>query len=272
MEVLSFLKQQTEPKQKIILIETDKIHPNPYQPRKFFDAAALSELSESIKQFGIIQPLCVRKVGTSYELVAGERRLKAAALAGLLEVPCILYDYTDNDSAIIALLENLQRQNLSFFEEADAYHSLIKKHGLSQEALARRLGKSQSSIANKLRLLRLPPSVKNLICDYNLSERHARSLLRLSEESLQISAAKYIHKKALSVADGEALIEELLKEAPPKPTKQKKDIRMYKDIRIFINTIKSAVDTMVEAGINATAKKSESDEFVEYIIKIPKCR
>ena len=275
MEVLSLFKSQSEPRSKITYLNISKIKPNPYQPRKHFDTPALEELSNSIRQYGVIQPISVRRIGTSYELIAGERRLKAAEMADLFEVPCIICDYSDNDSAIIALLENLQRQDLTFFEEAEAYESLIKKHGLTQERLAERLGKNQSTIANKIRLLKLPPFVKKILIDHQLTERHARALLKLPDEELQMNAVEEIVNRGFNVQETEAFIQQIIdkysKEAKKKASSSgKKNVRMYKDIRIFINTIKEAVETMVKSGIEAKSEKTESDDYIEYIIKIPK--
>ena len=173
---LQFPRQEKENDLKnICYIDIDSIRPNPYQPRKQFSKGALEELCESIQQYGVIQPVNVRKISSNkYELVAGERRLRAAVMAGLKEIPAIVININDNDSAVLALIENLQREDLNYLEEAEGYSSLINEHGLTQEDLARKIGKSQSTVANKIRLLRLPPLVKKILSDNNLTERHAR--------------------------------------------------------------------------------------------------
>ena len=278
MEMLSFFKPAYDGRNKITYLPTDKIKPNPYQPRKHFDKPALVELANSIAQYGVLQPIHVRKIGTGYELVAGERRLKASELAGLMEIPCIITEYNDNDSAIVALLENLQRQDLTFFEEAEGYQSLIERHGITQERLAEKIGKSQSTIANKIRLMRLPQLIKKMIMDNGLTERHARSLLKLPEESLQTSTIEEIVQKNLNVSETEKYVDsiidkylELPQVSVSTPKKGRKNIKIYTDIRIFVNTIIEAVHMMNESGINATSEKRETDDFIEYVVKIPKC-
>lgn len=269
MEVLSLFKPLIENRAKITYISIEKIKPNPYQPRKYFDIGSLDELAGSISQYGVLQPINVRKLGPFYELIAGERRLRAAKMAGLIEIPCIVSDYNDDDSAVIAIIENLQRQDLSFFEEAEGYNSLIFQHGLTQEQLATKLSKNQSTIANKLRLLKLSPMIKKIISDNNLTERHARALLRLLDEQLQLKALTEIVEKGLNVQESENLIERII-DKNLNSTNKRKNIRIFKDVRIFINTIKQAVDLMKKAGIDAKSQKNECDEYIEYIIKIPK--
>ena len=175
---------------RVRYISLNQIRPNPQQPRRSFDEDSLSELAESIRSYGILQPLTVRRQGTGYELVAGERRLRAAAMAGLREVPCLVAQVGEEDSALLALMENLQRRDLDCWEEAEALSRLIARYGLSQEEAARRLGRSQPAVANKLRLLRLPDSVRQFLQENGLTERHARALLRLGTEEQQLSAAQ----------------------------------------------------------------------------------
>jgi ParB family chromosome partitioning protein len=246
------------------------IRPNPNQPRTFFDHDSIRELSESIRQYGVIQPVTVRKMrdGT-YELVAGERRLKACGLAGMLKIPAIIIDMEDEDSAIVALVENIQRQNLSFMEEANAYQMLLKKHHITQEDLARKLGKTQSAIANKIRLLKLPNVVRELISDNNLTERHARALLRLSSEEKQLYAVKRVIDYSFNVKQTEALIDKILKGKIPEE-KESNPSNPMKDIRVFFKTVSRAVSMMNESGIDATAVKDETDLYYEYVIRIPK--
>jgi len=191
--------QKTDQK-KITYIPLDKIRPNPYQPRRNFEYSALEELCNSIKEYGVIQPINVRKTpGNQYELVAGERRLRASIMAGLKEIPAIIIDVNEDDLAIMALIENLQREDLGYLEEAEGYQNLIREHGLTQEELAQKIGKSQSTIANKIRLLKLPPMVKKMLSDHQLTERHARALLKLHDEQIQLKVLKKVCEKELNV-------------------------------------------------------------------------
>lgn len=271
--------QITKPEKKeevknITYLGIDCVRPNPYQPRKQFNKGALEELCESIKQYGVIQPINVRKISNNhYELVAGERRLRAAIMAGLKEIPAIVVNINDNDSAVIALIENLQREDLSYLEEAEGYNNLINDHGFTQEELAQKIGKSQSTIANKIRLLRLSPMVKKILSDNSLTERHARALLKLHDEQLQLKVLKIVCEKGLNVKKTEELVERAIekytrqeKEMVP----QKKFTRAIKDIRIFVNTIRQAIDLMKKSGVNAKAAQIDRGEYVEFIIRIPK--
>ena len=249
-----------------------KIRPNKAQPRKVFSEDELSALSRSIAENGILQPLTVRKVSsTEYELVAGERRLRAAVMAGLRKVPCIVVKCSDRESAVYALLENLQRADLGIFEEARGIAKLIRRYGLTQEQAAIKLGKKQSTIANKLRLLRLGFEEQEWILTANLSERHARTLLRINDENLRREVLSRIIADDLSVGEAEALVTEVLtkKNEPAAEKKQEHKIAI-KDVRIFVNTINKAVDTMRLSGINAISRRSETDEYIEYTVKIPK--
>jgi len=258
----------------IMYIPTEYIRPNPYQPRKQFNKAALEELAESIKQYGVLQPINVRKISiNTYELVAGERRLRAATMAGLKEMPAILVNIDDEDSAVIALIENLQREDLTYMEEAEGYNNLLTDHGFTQEELAQKIGKSQSTIANKIRLLKLPPLVKKILADNNLTERHARALLKLHDEQLQLKVLKYVCEKGLNVKRTEELVEKSIQKitAPQGATNtDKKFTRAIKDIRIFVNTIRQAIDFMKKSGVNAKAAQFDRGDYVEFIIRIPK--
>lgn len=246
------------------------VMPNPNQPRLTFDHDALKELSDSIREYGVIQPITVRKKRNgTYELVAGERRLKAATLAGLLKVPAIVKEMEDEDSAIVALIENVQRQNLSFMEEAIAYRQLLDKCSLTQEALASKVGKTQSAIANKIRLLRLPVSVREIIRDNNLSERHARALLRLDNEENQIYAARRIVDFSMNVKQTDELIDKIIRNGIEDIPKEKTR-KSIGDVRVFFKTISKAVSLMNEKGIHATAEKDETDSYYEYVIRIEK--
>ena len=262
-------------KNNVVEVDIDKIRPNPYQPRKVFDLASIYELAESIKHFGVIQPLSVRKAKKgAFELIAGERRLRACAYLKMQKVPVIVVDMNDNDSAVVALIENLQRKDLTFFEEAEAYFHLITEHGLTQEELSKKVGKNQSTMANKLRLLKLPKDVKEIIKEHKLTERHARALLKLPGEKLQRSVAQRIVKNGYNVSESEEIIEKILFKlsGEKKEKNEKRPLRyaVLKDVRIFANTIKKAVSVMRESGIDAVSEQNECDGFYEYIIKIPK--
>lgn len=258
---------------KISEIPIIKIRPNKAQPRKQFDAEQLSRLSQSISENGILQPLTVRKASaTEYELIAGERRLRAAVTAGLKKVPCIIIKCTDKESAVYALLENLQRCDLGFFEEARGISRLIRRYGLTQEQTARRLGKSQSTIANKLRLLRLTYEEQELIETSDLSERHARALLKIDDEHLRREALSKIISDRLNVEQAESLICAMTTQIPKPDKKQGSSKAVIKDVRIFLNTINKAIDTMRLSGINAQSNKTDNENFIEYTIRIPKKR
>ena len=225
-------------------------------------------MAESIRQNGILQPLLVRPLpGDLYELIAGERRLRAARLVGMHDIPCVILRVSDEKSSIYALLENLQRQDLDFFEEAEAITHIMLLYDLPQEALAASIGKAPSTISNKLRLLRLPESVRAAVTRYGLSERHARELLRLQNEEQMQNVIEVIHTQSLTVQQTAHYIDHILCK---KPVVRKKPITLFKDIRIFVNTINHAVDTMRNAGIAADAKKSETDDYIEYLVRIPK--
>ncbi|MDP4089457.1 MAG: nucleoid occlusion protein [Bacillota bacterium] len=255
---------------EIFFIAPENILPNIYQPRKHFDDDAIEELAQSIKAYGIIQPLSVRKMGpNSFELVAGERRLRAAKKIGLNTVPAIIIDITDKESAAIALLENLQREDLNYIEEAEAYHNLIKEHSYTQEQLAETIGKKQSTIANKLRLLKLSPEVRKTLLDNKLTERHARALLKISDENKQVKLLKVIIDKQLNVKEAENLIErEINKEQLAEVALDgKKRIKGIFASKVYINTIKQVFD---KYGINAQYKSKELDDCIEVTIKIPK--
>lgn len=260
------------PKQAVMQIPVHSVRPNPHQPRKLFDTHALDELSSSIRQYGVLQPISVRRLpGGQYELIAGERRLRAAMKAGLSRIPAIAVDMCDDDSAVVALIENVQRQDLSFLEEAEAYSTLLTKHGFTQEELAAKVGKNQSTIANKLRLLKLSPTLQRQIADNNLTERHARALLRLPDEASQAAMLKTILQEGLNVKETDMRIERMLQAAAQQQLQDRpKRVRVLKDVRIFLNTIRHAVSVMRESGINAVSSQKEYDGYYEYTIKIPK--
>lgn len=256
---------------KISDIPIIKIRPNKAQPRKVFNEEDLNALSQSIAENGILQPLTVRKVSTTeYELIAGERRLRASVMAGLRKVPCIVIKCSEKESAVYALLENLQRSDLGMFEEARGVSRLIRRYGLTQQEAAVKLGKTQSTIANKLRLLRLTYEEQEWIENAGLSERHARALLKLGDESARREALSKIISENLNVQQSENLINLMLSSSPKNNKKQGTSKAVIKDVRIFVNTINKAIDTMRLAGIDAQSDKTDTDNFIEYTIRIPK--
>ena len=262
----------------IINLPVDSLEPNPVQPRKNFEDESLRELSASISEFGILNPLTVRLRGGSYELVAGERRLRAAKLAGLEDVPCILLDVGLEDASLIALIENLQRKDLDFIEEACGINQLIRMFGLSQEEIARRIGKSQSAVANKLRLLKLPKDVLETLRDHGLTERHGRALLRLQDADTQRAALMHIIDAGLTVAMTDSYIDALLaedcesKEEPAEESPPPQRAFIMKDVRIFMNTINRGLDLMKQGGIMAGMKKQETEDELILTISIPKAK
>lgn len=250
----------------------EKIAPNPRQPRRHFDEAALRELADSIRSHGILQPLSVQKgEGGCYILVAGERRLRAAGLAGLGRVPCILVRVSDEERSILALVENLQREDLHYIEEAAAIARLISAHGLSQEDAARRLGRSQSAVANKLRLLRLSEGCVALLRKYDLTERHARAVLRLADDEARLDALRCMGEKMMNVAAAEEYVESLLQEVQTTKS-ERKSLYIIKDVRLFLNSIKRSMDTMRLAGVDARCDREDNDEEIVMTIHIPKQR
>lgn len=246
------------------------IFPNKSQPRKFFQEEELTSLSNSIYRNGIIQPLTVRKISSvEYELVAGERRLRAAIMAGFNKVPCIVMKCSDNQSAVFALIENIQRSDLNMFEEALAIKKLILECRMTQDQIARQLGKKQSTIANKLRLLKLNEDEQKFIIENKLTERHARLMLKVDEDE-RIKVLEKIVEESLNVTDSEKYIENMHNKTFEKKSKKQNHKIVIKDVRIFINTLTKAFDTMKLSGVNAISNKIESDEYIEYSVKIPK--
>lgn len=255
---------------QIILIPQEEIYPNPNQPRRRFDFDELEGLAQSIRQNGIIQPIAVRVNSRgNYELISGERRLRASRLVGITQVPCIIMEANDEKSALFALLENVQRSDLDFFEEAVAIEKLLTDYGMTRDEICKKLGKAPPTISNKLRLLRLPEEIRMRITQENLTERHARAMLKLTSVSQMERAMSIIAEKRLNVAETERLVSQILQNDSRhrQPT-----VKLFKDVRIFVNTLNHAVDTMRRAGIEADSAKSETDEYIEYIVRIPKSR
>lgn len=247
---------------RVIFLPPKGIRANPSQPRQVFDEDSLSELADSIRQHGILQPLSVRRVGTGYELVAGERRLRAAMLAGLTEVPCIVMQMDDRESGLAALVENLQRQDLDFIEEASGIQKLMELGSMSQEQAARLLGKSQSAIANKLRLLRHSSAVLDALRQENLTERHGRALLKLPDEQAKLSAISEISRQGMSVAQAEKYIASLLKGKPAAPARA--------NVGAFLNNLTQSLSRMQLSGIPAVSERRETDSQIVLTITIPK--
>ncbi|MEG0641032.1 MAG: ParB/RepB/Spo0J family partition protein [Clostridium sp.] len=251
---------------EVINVPIIQVRQNTYQPRKFFGEEALLELSESIREYGVLQPITVRRIGDRFELVAGERRLRASQLAGLTNVPAIVVNLTDTESAVLALIENLQREDLSYIEEAEGYFNLIKEHDFTQEELASKIGKKQSTIANKLRILKLSPIVKGCLIENQLTERHARALLKLPTEEMQLQVIDIIVKRGLNVHKTEMLIESMLEDEAT-PVDEKSKYKWSINPKIITNTLKQIMD---KNGIEAQYKHREKDDCLEIIVRIPK--
>ena len=245
------------------------IRPNPQQPRRNFSQEGLAQLSDSIRQYGIIQPLTVRKCEGYYELVAGERRARAARMAGLKEVPCLTAQIDEKDAGLLALIENLHRRDLNCFEEAEAIARMIRRYDMSQQEAAEKLGKSQSAIANKLRLLRLDKDLQETVLRENLTERHARALLRLTDGELQRQAVKAFAHRKMNVAQAEEYVEELLRTAQTQPPRQR-TAYVIKDVRLFLNSIRRQLEMMNRSGVGADMGRQDTAEAIFLTIRIPK--
>ena len=254
---------------RVQYIPLGRIRPNPQQPRRSFDEEGLAELAASIRSCGILQPLTVRRAGEGYELVAGERRLRAARIAGLREVPCLVAQVGEEDSALLALMENLQRRDLDCWEEAQAIARLISRYGLSQEEAARRLGRAQPTVANKLRLLRLPEDVRALLRETGLTERHARALLRLQDPEVQRRAAGDMVRRGMNVAQAEAYVEKLLQSDQVTPPRGRSTY-IIKDVRLFLNSVDRGLHLMRQAGVDAGWNRQDTDREILLTIRIPK--
>lgn len=246
---------------KVVKIAVDQIFPNPYQPRKNFDEEALRDLSASIAQFGVLQPLLVAPADNGrYMLIAGERRLRASKMAKLQEVPVIISEYTSQQIAEIALIENLQREDLHFLEEAEGYEQLMEEFHLTQEAMAARVGKKQSTIANKLRLLRLSDRIRKILVEGGLTERHARALLKLDDEEKQVQVLTVVIDNGYSVRQTESYIEKLLED---KKQEKKKRMVIVNDVRIYLNSIKQVVSAIKDVGIPVAMEQTvEGDDVI----------
>ena len=256
-------------KRRVLDIPTDAIRPNPMQPRQVFQEAGLKDLAASIRQNGILQPLTVRRTAGGWELVAGERRLRAAKLAGLTHVPCLETAADDRRSALLALVENLQRQDLHYFEEAEAIAAYLRRTGATQESAAQALGRSPSAVANKLRLLRLSPACREALTAAGLTERHARCLLRLEDEGEQLAAARYMADHQLNVAQAEQYVDRRLEAIQSSPAAGHRTF-ILKDVRLFLNSVDRGLRLIREAGVDVQTKRDETEDAILLTIRIPK--
>ncbi|MBQ7331552.1 MAG: ParB/RepB/Spo0J family partition protein [Oscillospiraceae bacterium] len=247
---------------RVIFLPATSIRPNPAQPRKIFKEDALMELAQSIATHGILQPLSVRRVGNRYELIAGERRLRAAVQAGVTDIPCIVMNMDEKESSMAAMIENLQRQDLDFIEEAQGIARLMDKGSMSQEQVARLLGKSQSAIANKLRILRHSDNVLHLLRENGLTERHARALLKIPSEPEKMAALGTIIRLNMSVSRTEKYIEDLLSDKQDKPEKV--------NVGSFLNNLHQSLQKIQMSGISAVSERRETDSQIVLTITIPK--
>lgn len=256
---------------RVTMLSPEVISPNPDQPRRYFDPDGLRELAESIRVHGILQPLSVRrKGGGRYELIAGERRLRAAILCGLEQVPCLVLEVSRESSCLLSLIENLQRRDLDFWEEAKALERLISVYGLSQEEAAAKVGKSPSAVANKLRLLRLPQEALALLRKHGFTERHARALLRLPDSQAQRAGAELVVKEGWTVARTEQYVEEVLRSQVQR--KKARPPLLIRDVRFFLNSLDHSLAVMRSAGVAAQCHRQEEGEDLLLTIRIPKAR
>ena len=252
-------------------LPVEQIAPNPHQPRREFAPGPLAELAESIRRHGIIQPLTVRHSADGWELIAGERRLRAAKLAGLQTVPCLEMQADEQDSAILALIENIQRRDLHYLEEAAAIAAYLRQSGSTQEDAAALLGRSPSALANKLRLLRLSPDCRRLLTENGLTERHARALLRLEDPEEQLHTLRHIIKASLNVAQAEQYIDKRLTELQTTPSAGRRTF-ILKDVRLFLNSLDRGLRLVREAGIGAESRREDTEDAILLTIRIPKNR
>lgn len=255
--------------QSVLHLPVESIVPNPHQPRRVFDPEPLTHLADSIRQFGILQPLTVRQTDVGWELVAGERRLRAAQLAGLETVPCLEIRAVPQTSALLALIENIQRQDLHYFEEAEAIAAYIARSGATQEETAALLGRSPSALANKLRLLRLSPACASLLREAGLTERHARAVLRLEDDELRLAALRHMAEKQLTVAQSEQYVEQALSQLQTAPPRRRPTY-IIKDVRLFLNSVERSLRLIREAGVGADCRREDTEDAILLTIRIPR--
>ena len=260
-------QQRVKSTAEIYNIPQAMIVPNPNQPRKRFDYDELENLAQSIRENGILQPITVRKrEDKKYELVSGERRLRAARLVGMVKIPSIVINIDDKNSAMFSIIENLQRQSLNFFEEAEAIEKLVGEYAMSREEVAQKLGLTPSTVSNKLRILRLPEEMRFELARSGLTESHARALLMLEDDNQRARALSIIVDRHLNVAESERMINQMIN----RNNRSRNPLRGIRDVRLFINTLNHAVDTIRRAGVEADAARSETEEYIEYVVRIPK--
>ena len=260
-------QQRVKSTAEIYNIPQTMIVPNPNQPRKRFDYDELENLAQSIREIGILQPITVRKrEDKKYELVSGERRLRAARLVGMVKIPSIVINIDDKNSAMFSIIENLQRQSLNFFEEAEAIEKLVGEYAMSREEVAQKLGLAPSTVSNKLRILRLPEEMRFELARAGLTESHARALLMLEDDNQRARALSIIVDRHLNVAESERMINQMIN----RNNRSRNPLRGIRDVRLFINTLNHAVDTIRRAGVEADAARSETEEYIEYVVRIPK--
>jgi ParB family chromosome partitioning protein len=261
--------------EEIRQIPIDQIVPNPYQPRTVFDDEKIDELCQTIRTHGLIQPIVVRVRNNQYELIAGERRLRASKKLGMERIPAIVKEFNDTQTASIALIENLQREGLTAIEEAMAYQKLIDLHNLTQESLAQRLGKGQSTIANKLRLLHLPQPVQDALMARTITERHARALIPLKEADIQLKVLQEIIDRDWNVKQTETRVKQLLDAADKQPVEKENKPKwkaFSRDARIAINTVRQSIDMVIQTGLPVETNEEDHDEYYQFTIRIPKRR
>lgn len=260
-------QQRVKSTAEIYNIPQAMIVPNPNQPRKRFDYDELENLAQSIRENGILQPITVRKrEDKKYELVSGERRLRAARLVGMVKIPSIVINIDDKNSAMFSIIENLQRQSLDFFEEAEAIEKLVGEYAMSREEVAQKLGLAPSTVSNKLRILRLPEEMRFELARSGLTESHAKALLMLEDDNQRARALSIIVDRHLNVAESERMINQMIN----RNNRSRNPLRGIRDVRLFINTLNHAVDTIRRAGVEADAARSETEEYIEYVVRIPK--
>lgn len=260
-------QQRVKSTAEIYNVPQAMIVPNPNQPRKRFDYDELENLAQSIRENGILQPITVRKrEDKKYELVSGERRLRAARLVGMVKIPSIVINIDDKNSAMFSIIENLQRQSLNFFEEAEAIEKLVGEYAMSREEVAQKLGLAPSTVSNKLRILRLPEEMRFELARAGLTESHARALLMLEDDNQRARALSIIVDRHLNVAESERMINQMIN----RNNRSRNPLRGIRDVRLFINTLNHAVDTIRRAGVEADAARSETEEYIEYVVRIPK--
>lgn len=254
---------------KVEEININIIYPNPFQPRRYYNPKNIEELTMSVKEMGVLNPILVRRAPRGYELIAGERRLRAAKNAGLKTIPAIVRDMNDAGSAVASIVENIQRSNLNCFEEAESIERLMCFHSMTQEEVARVIGKTQSSVANKLRLLKLSKNIRSKILEYGLTERHGRALLRLDGEEQQSEAVEKMGQGNMNVAMAEKLVQRMIEENIRK-NRRIVPRTSAKSTRSFINTLMKTVDIMKKKGAVATTTEVEYEDYIEYTVKIAK--